>query len=66
VITRQIKTWEEPVRRKSLAVCQGQSTVIGRVLRVGINGNSLSFAAYHRQVDLSVYMAHAPVSVYKF
>ena len=35
------------VRRQSLAVCHGQSTVIGRVLRVGITGNSVCLAAYH-------------------
>jgi len=35
------------VRRESLAVCHWQSTVIGRVLRVGIMGNSVCFAAYH-------------------
>ena len=42
-----IKTWGDAVRRESLAVCHWQSTVIGRVLRVGIMGNSVCFAAYH-------------------
>lgn len=31
-----IKTWRDTVRPKSLAVSHGQSTAIGRVLRVGI------------------------------
>ena len=35
-----IKTWGDAVRRESLGICHGQSTVIGRVLRVGITGNS--------------------------
>ena len=42
-----IKTWGDAVRRESLAVCHGQSTVIGRMLRVGITGNSVCLAAYH-------------------
>ena len=42
-----IKTWGDVVRRKSLAVYHGQSTVIGRVLRVGITGYSVCLAAYH-------------------
>ena len=37
----------DAVRRESLAVCHGQSTAIGRVLRVGITGNSVCLAAYH-------------------
>ena len=43
-----IKTWGDAVRRESLGVRLGQSTVIGRVLRVGITGNSVCLAAYHR------------------
>ena len=35
-------------------VCHGQSTVIRRVLRVGITGNSVCLAAYHWQMDFSV------------
>ena len=46
-----IKTWGDAVRRESLGVCHGQSTVIGRVLRVGITGNSVCLAAYHWQMD---------------
>ena len=42
-----IKTWGDAVRRESLGVCLGQSTVIGRVLRVGITGNSVCLAVYH-------------------
>ena len=42
-----IKTWGDTVRRKSLGVCHGQSTVIGRVLHVGFTGNSMCLAAYH-------------------
>ena len=49
-----IKTWGDAVRRESLGVCHGQSTVIGRVLRVGITGNSVCLAAYHWQMDFSV------------
>ena len=41
------KTWGDAARRKNLGVCHGQSTVIGRVLRVGITGNSVRLAAYH-------------------
>ena len=48
-----IKTWLDAVRRKSLAVCHDQSTVIGRVLRVWIAGNSVCLAAYHGQMDFS-------------
>ena len=40
-----IKTWGDAVRRGSLGVCLGQSTVIGRVLRVGITENSVCLAA---------------------
>ena len=46
-----IKTWGDAVRPESLEVCPGQSTVIGRVLRVGIAGNSVCLAAYHWQMD---------------
>ena len=42
-----IKTWGDAVRRESLGVCHRQSTVIGRVLRVGITGNSVCIVAYH-------------------
>ena len=49
-----IKTWGDAVRRESLGVCLGQSTVIGRVLRVGITVNSVCLAAYHWQMDFSV------------
>ena len=49
-----IKTWGDAVRRGSLGVCLGQSTDIGRVLRVGIMGNSMCLAAYHLQMDFSV------------
>ena len=42
-----IKTWGDAVRRESLGICHGQSTVIGRVLRIGITGNSVCLAAYH-------------------
>ena len=45
------------VRRQSLAVCHGQSTVIGRVLRVGITGNSVCLAAYHWQMHFSAFIA---------
>ena len=36
-----IKTWGDAVRREGLGVCHGQSTVIGRLLRVGMKGNSV-------------------------
>ena len=49
-----IKTWWDAVRHESLGICQGQSTVIGRVLRVGITGNSLCLAGYHWQKYFSV------------
>ena len=49
-----IKTLGDAVRRDSLGVCHGQSTVIGRVLRVGITGNNVCLAAYHWQMDFSV------------
>ena len=49
-----IKTWGDAVRRESLGVCLGQSTVIGRALRVGITVNSVCLAAYHWQMDFSV------------
>ena len=49
-----IKTWGDAVRRESLGVCLGQSTDIGRVLRVGITGNSVCLAAYDLQMDFSV------------
>ena len=44
------------VRRQSLAVCYDQSTVIGRVLRVGITENSVCLAAYHWQMHFSAYI----------
>ena len=49
-----IKTWGDAVRRESLGVCHGQSTIIGREVRVGITGNSVCLAAYHWQMDFSV------------
>ena len=49
-----IKTWRDKVRRESLGVCHGQSTVIGRVLRVGITGNSVCLAAYYWQMVFAV------------
>ena len=49
-----IKTWGDAVRRESLGVCLGQTTVIGRVLRVGITANNVCLAAYHWQMDFSV------------
>ena len=42
-----IKTWGDAVRLEGLGICHGQSTVIRRVLRVGITGNSVCLAAYH-------------------
>ena len=42
-----IKTWMDAVRRESLGVCHGHSTVIGRVLHVDITGNSVCSAVYH-------------------
>ena len=57
VITRVpavIETLGDAVRRERLGVRLGQSTVIGRVLRVGITGNSVFLAAYHWQMDFSV------------
>ena len=49
-----IKTWGDRVRRKSLGICHRQSTVIGRVLRVGIAGNNMCLAAYHWQMDFAM------------
>ena len=49
-----IKTWGDAERRESLGVCLGQTTVIGRVLRVGITANNVCLAAYHWQMDFSV------------
>ena len=49
-----IKTWGDAVRRERLGICHGQSTVIGRVLRVGITGNSVRLASYHWQIYFSV------------
>ena len=46
-VSAVIKTSGDVVRCKSLGICQGQSTVIGRVLRIGITGNSVCLAAYH-------------------
>ena len=43
------------VRREILGVCHGQSTVIGRVLRIGMTANSVCLAAYHWQMDFSAY-----------
>ena len=42
------------VRRESLGIGHGQSMVIGRVLHVGITGNSMCLAAYHWQIYFSV------------
>ena len=39
-----IKTWGDAVRRESLGICHGQSTVIGRVLRVGNTGKKRVFS----------------------
>ena len=50
-----IKTWGDTLRRESLGVSHGQSTVIGRVLHIGITGNSVCLAAYHWQMDFSAY-----------
>jgi hypothetical protein len=47
-----LKAWGDVVRCESLAVCHGQSTVIGRMLRVGMKGNSVCFMAYHWQRSL--------------
>ncbi len=52
-----LKTWLDAVRRESLAVCYGQSTVIGRVFRVGIAGNSVCLAACHWQMDITAHTA---------
>ena len=49
-----IKTCGDAVGRESLGVCHGQSTVIGRVLSVGITENILCLAAYHLQMDFSI------------
>ena len=49
-----IKTWGDAVRRESLGNSHGQSTVIGRMLRVGITGNSVCLAACHWQIYFSV------------
>ena len=49
-----IKTWGDAVRRESLGICHGQSTVIRWVLRVGITGNSVCLAAYHWQIYFPV------------
>ena len=54
-----IKTWWDPVR--SLGVCHGQSTVIGRVLCVGITKNSVCLVAYHWQMDFSEYWTRLAV-----
>ena len=48
-----LKLGGDAVRHESLGVCHGQSMVIGRVLRVGITGNSVCLAAYHWQKDFS-------------
>ena len=53
LVTAVIKTWGDAVRRESLGICYGQSTVIRRVLRVGIMGNSMCLAAYHWQIYFS-------------
>ena len=39
-------------RSTRLAFCHGQSTAIGRVLRVGIAANSVCLGAYHWQMDI--------------
>ena len=49
-----IKTWGDAVRCESLGICHGQSTVIGRVLPVGITGNSVYLADYHWQIYFSM------------
>ena len=49
-----IKTWGDAVRRESLGNSHGQSTVIGRMLRVGITGNSVCLAACHWRIYFSV------------
>ena len=49
-----IKTWGDAVRCESLWISHGQSTVIGRVLRVGITENSVFLAAYHWQMYFSM------------
>ena len=45
---------DRALRRESLGVCHGQSTVIGRVLRVDITENNVCLAAYYWQTDFSV------------
>jgi hypothetical protein len=55
-VSAVIKTWGD-VRRENLAVCHRQSTIIRRVLRVGIKRNSVCFAAYYWQVDFSACIA---------
>ena len=50
-----IKTWEHAVRRVNLTVLHRQSTVFGRVLRVGITENIVCLAAYHWQMDFAPY-----------
>ena len=47
-----IKTWKDAVRGESLGACHGP--VSGRVLRVGIKGNSVCLVAYHWQMDFSI------------
>ena len=42
-----IKTCGDAVRHESLGVCHGQSTVIGRVLGIGVMGKSVYLVAYH-------------------
>ena len=49
-----IKTWADVVRRESLGVCHGQSTVIERVLHVGNTGNSVCLVAYRWQMNFSI------------
>ena len=46
-----IKTWGDAIRCESLGVCHGHSTVIGRVLCVGITGNNVCLAAYPWKMD---------------
>ena len=53
-VTAVIKTWGDAIKRESKGICHGQSTVIGRVLRIGITGNSVCLAAYHWQIYFSV------------
>ncbi len=48
-----MKSWRDALGRESLAICHGQKTVIGGVLRVGITGNSVCLTSYHWQMDFT-------------